>query len=182
MASPDPHPTSLTDGSDSPASAAKTSSGLKMVAIVVGLTIGLALVTLILQRPMPVDPTPWMHDVDAAIAQAAAQNKIVLVYATADWCPPCRDMKRYVWPRPDIQQAIQARYLPVKIDLTRAQSLSVPQARWVQRLEIEPIPAVYRLDVQGNRLDQRIGGQSPQAFLAWLVSAVDSRSPQVPRP
>lgn len=154
----------------------RTSGSLKAVAIVIGLMIGLLLATLISHRPMPPDPTPWQKEIDQAIAQAAQENKIVLLYATADWCPPCREMKRYLWPTPQVQQLLAERYLPVKLDLTDAGSLSPAQNEWIARLKIEPIPALYRINGQGQPIDQRIGLQETEQFLSWLRSPAPAPS------
>ena len=43
--------------------------------------------------------TNWRSDLTAALENAAAQDKPVLAYFTAEWCPPCQIMKREVWPR-----------------------------------------------------------------------------------
>lgn len=64
-------------------------------------------------RPATID---WFKgDLDAAFAAAAAQHKPVFLYWGAEWCPPCHDLKAYVFSRSDFQQKMR-QFIPVYLD------------------------------------------------------------------
>jgi thioredoxin-related protein len=56
-----------------------------------------------------------LGNVDAALKEAAATNKPVLLYWGAVWCPPCHQLKAYVFNRPDFIERTRS-FVPVYLD------------------------------------------------------------------
>ena len=54
-------------------------------------------------------------DIDRAFAQARAQNKPVLLYWGASWCPPCNQLKATLFNRQDFA-ALSQSFVAVHVD------------------------------------------------------------------
>jgi thiol:disulfide interchange protein len=87
----------------------------------------------------------WRTDLPAALAEAKATGRPVLVDFYADWCPPCIAMKHDVWPDAEVGRALTARYIPVQVDVDRDPAAAA-------RYRIEGIPTVLVLDAEGEVL------------------------------
>lgn len=94
---------------------------------------------------VPESPIKWQHDWTTARAMAQDQGKPILAVFGADWCPPCRTMKREVWPDAEVAAAVEQGYVPLYVDVDESS-----QAELVARYGVRGIPAVLVLDAQGN--------------------------------
>lgn len=96
------------------------------------------------------DPAPpasaiaWRTDFEAALAEAAATGKPVLVDFTASWCPPCKVMKHEVWPDGNVAAAVDDGYIPLLVDVDEPRNAAV-----AQRYGIVGIPTILVLDAEG---------------------------------
>ncbi|MCX5682415.1 MAG: thioredoxin family protein, partial [Planctomycetota bacterium] len=73
----------------------------------------------------PATPTvriEWQIDLPAAIAKAAAADRVVLIYFHADWCQPCRLMNDMTFINRTVAMYIGQNFVPVKVDDTRETS------------------------------------------------------------
>ena len=69
-----------------------------------------------------------------------ASQKRTLVYFGADWCPPCKVMKRDVWPADEVEAAVDQHYDAVYVDADERQDLMI-------RFGVQYLPTVLVLDV-----------------------------------
>jgi thiol:disulfide interchange protein len=68
------------------------------------------------QSAQPVADIAWFDgSIDAAFAAAAAEHKPVFLYWGARWCPPCHELKAYVFSRPDFRDRMR-QFVPVYLD------------------------------------------------------------------
>lgn len=58
----------------------------------------------------------WQNNLENAKRLAAQSNRLVLVHFWAPWCKPCMRLEREVFNQPDVQQAIEAAFVPVRLN------------------------------------------------------------------
>lgn len=109
----------------------------------------------------------WLHDLDAGVDAADASGKPIFVLYTADWCPPCRELKRNVLSDPHIDAFLRQNYVRVKMDLTNRRG---PDARTASEFGITGIPTVILYDRRGVEIDRVTGGGALTQWL-WAQSA-----------
>lgn len=103
----------------------------------------------------------WQTNLDAARQMAAQSNRLLLLHFWSETCEPCARMERDVFSRPEVAAALEANYVPVKINVRQfpmtAQHFSV--TAWPTELVVTP---------QGQVLDRSVGYQPPAAYLGRL--------------
>jgi protein disulfide-isomerase len=106
--------------------------------------------------------TYWLDDMDRAVETARASGKPMLVFYTADWCPPCRQLKGGPLKDSKVKSFIVENYVPVKVDLT---DRTGPGARSAAETGVTGIPTMIVYDAEGEETDRLVGGEIVE-FLA----------------
>ncbi|MFO7692178.1 MAG: thioredoxin family protein [Vicinamibacterales bacterium] len=114
----------------------------------------------------PASAIVWQTDLDAALAEARASNKRVLVDFYADWCPPCVAMKHDVWPHPEVARAVDAGYVPLLVDADRDTVLGA-------RYQVSAIPTLLLLDADGRIVKRHDGFLPRSGMLRFLSEAAE---------
>jgi len=112
-------------------------------------------------------PLAWIENVDAALQQAAAQRRLVLVHFWSDNCPPCVGVERNVLSRPEVQQAIQANFIPVKIKVDNQPAVA-------ERFRVDRWPTDLILLPDGQELVRSVSSQDPARYTAFLARAASA--------
>ncbi len=86
-------------------------------------------------------------DLDQAVAEAEAQGKPVMLDFYADWCVSCKEMERYTFPDPAVQQAMQD-YVLLQADVTANDAED--KALMQERFGIPGPPAMMFFDSSGE--------------------------------
>lgn len=102
----------------------------------------------------------WLTDYDAALAQARADGKPVVIDFFATWCGPCKMMERDTFTDANVQKRV-ADFVPLKIDVDR-------QPEIAQRYGIEGLPTTMVVDAEGKPVTTAVGYLDPERFLKVL--------------
>ncbi len=127
-------------------------------------------------KGLPSTNLPWISaasdaEIDAAFAQAVRQNKPVLMYWGASWCPPCNQLKATLFNRQEFAN-LARQFVPVHVDGDR------PGAQRVSsRFKVSGYPTVV-LFTPGRQEITRLPGEAdaPQV-LAVLGSGLGGGRP-----
>ena len=107
---------------------------------------------------------PWQTWSEAPFAQAKAENKLVLVDLSAEWCGFCKKMDATTWRDPKVLAAIEKDYVPVKIVDEKDPELAARYRDYGR-------PAIIIMDADGTELMHKRGYMKPQ-WMEWLLQAV----------
>ncbi|MEK6787915.1 MAG: protein-disulfide reductase DsbD [Pseudomonadota bacterium] len=105
--------------------------------------------------------------VDAAIAQAAREQRPVIVDVFADWCVSCVEMERKVLILPEIQ-ALLAPGVRIKFDITET---TEAQLNWMQREKLIGPPAFLFWNAQGRQQPGLMGESNQKTFESSVKNA-----------
>jgi YHS domain-containing protein len=112
----------------------------------------------------------WRASYDAALNEALATKRPLLIHFYGQQCPPCRKMEREVLHQPDVVALLKDRFVAVKID---AGSAGNPEAaRLVPRFGVHGLPCDVILDpMSGKVLSQTEGFQDLSRYQTAAVRA-----------
>lgn len=113
---------------------------------------------------VPPNDIAWANTYASAQQQATESGKPVILYFTGTWCVPCRIMKRQVWADEEVMKLVNAKFIPVAIDVDNPENVEV-----MTRYKVGGPPVTIVTDSVGNALDWRAGGISKAEFIE-LVS------------
>lgn len=102
----------------------------------------------------------WGTDFEAAMAEAAATNRKILIAFHTDDCPPCVVMERTVLNTARVQDALEG-FILLMLDPFR-------QREPAGRLRVHATPTYVVLDGSGRLLARAEGYQSAQQFVKFL--------------
>ena len=109
----------------------------------------------------------WADGMPAGQQLAQEADKPMVVLFTAGWCPPCQSLKKNVLAKGEVNDALQAGFVPVQIDLTD-RSANNPNLAVAQQYGVQSIPTVIAMTSDGEPIGAYGGGDSVTTFTGWL--------------
>ena len=143
-----------------------------------GLGVGLVTIGLLgarsttCSRPRATSSSPGSRDETAALADARAAGRPVLVDFSADWCTPCKELDVKVFAQREVAE-VMTRFTLLRVDMSNAND--VPALGEISRsYDAETLPAVRVVSPEGKILAKLVDGDLPQAdrFREKLVAAL----------
>jgi len=121
------------------------------------------------------------RDVDAALAKARIEHKLVLIDLGGNWCGDCRVLSGLMQ-LPEMQRFIEAHYVVVNVDVGRFnRNLEIP-GRWnaAQDMKLGGVPALLVVDPDTDKLIdsghiaalQDAHHMDPQTIAGWFAQWV----------
>ncbi|MBA4149798.1 MAG: thioredoxin family protein [Verrucomicrobia bacterium] len=121
----------------------------------------------------------WTTDVYAALKQAQAQDKGILINFTgSDWCGWCIKLKSEVFDQPDFQKFAASNLILVEVDFPRKKALpaelKAANKKLAENYKITGYPTILLLDKYG-RIRKKSGYKAggPQNYINFLTEAPD---------
>jgi len=115
----------------------------------------------------------WRNDHDAALAEAKASGKPILIDFTAEWCAACHEMEKLTYTDASVIETADG-FVTVMIDCTQAAD---PQIKALQaRYGVSGLPTVALVDTQGNQVDTVIGFVEAPDFLKRLKAVLPQKA------
>lgn len=112
---------------------------------------------------VPSNDIAWVADFATAQRQAEREDKPVILFFTGKWCVPCNFMKRRVWADDEVAATVNARLVPVTIDID-----TTDMAALFDRYPVRVTPTTIVTDPQGVILQRVEGEISRLQFLEML--------------
>ena len=100
------------------------------------------------------------HDVTfkKARAQAEAEDKLVFLYFTTDWCAPCRVLETTTFMQPEVVAWIAEHTVAIKVD-------GDLQPSYTKRYKVKTYPTQLYVSPDGTLLERVVGQVDDEAFL-----------------
>ncbi|MDA1049930.1 MAG: thioredoxin family protein [Planctomycetota bacterium] len=107
------------------------------------------------------DRVPWITDLRQAREVAERQNRLVLLHFWREDCPPCKQLERNVFNRPEFVRSLTTGYVPVKIN-------SAEQPRLVEFYNIVSVPTDVIVTPEGREVQRFPSAQDSNQYIAML--------------
>ena len=112
-------------------------------------------------RPRATTPVAWGHDLNAALAQAKATGRKVLIDFEATWCGPCKTMDEWIWTDAEVAARLSDGFVGVKLDGDTEKAL-------VTRFNVGGYPTMIVLDAAGKEAQRASGYLSSKEAIEFL--------------
>ena len=92
----------------------------------------------------------WRTDAAAAEREAASAKRPLLVFFSAEWCMPCKEMERRSFSDPAVAALIARRFVPLLVDVTNDDDARATALR--DRFAVKALPTLVVRDGKDERL------------------------------
>jgi thioredoxin-related protein len=106
------------------------------------------------------------RELDAALTEAEAVGKPVMIHFTAEWCGWCKKMKSEVYQRPELAAALHEDFVTAMVDTDRRPDLKV-------RYGVQGLPTIWFLTSAGEGITYIPGyvdAATFQTVLRWIAT------------
>ena len=97
------------------------------------------------------------------LAMAEKENKEVILHFGADWCLPCKQMKRMTYPNSIVKQKIEEGYLPFEVDVDFFWGMDI-----AENFGVTKYPTIILLRPNGKEKTRHEGYLGPREMYRLL--------------
>jgi thioredoxin-related protein len=102
-----------------------------------------------------------------ALVRGEREQRLVLAFFTADWCPQCSALKKGALADSRIRAWIDEHAVPAYVDVTKAQSGDMDSKVLLARYRVEALPTIVILEKR-HELGRITGNIPRRDLLKWL--------------
>lgn len=117
--------------------------------------------------PEPAETTgetiDWVSDYHLGIKQSVEKNRAAMLFFTADWCPPCVELKKHVFSDPKVVTASKA-LVNISIDVDAYRNV-------MREYRVRGIPAIFFFTPQDRKLKKFDGLRSVKNLVKQMNTA-----------
>ncbi len=110
----------------------------------------------------------WVKSHAEGLRQAEESGKPALVYFTADWCAPCVELKKYIWPDRRVVEASK-KLVMIYVDVDEDPGTFAAYG-------VRGVPAIFFLSPEGERVTAFSGDRSAANLSRQMKTAAESFS------
>lgn len=103
----------------------------------------------------------FQGDWKAALAEAKKLDKIIFVDAYAEWCGPCKQMAKNVFPNEEVGNFFNKHFISMQIDMERGMGLE-----FAKEFPVRAYPTLFFINGDGKLVHTIVGAQSVDALLS----------------
>jgi thiol:disulfide interchange protein len=103
----------------------------------------------------------WESNYQAGMQQAKQENKAVLLFFTATWCPPCNQMKKTTFKDATVKAFIESKFVPIYLDDDKEKALS-------SQYDVQFLPTYCVLKPDGSVAGRFSGYYQADGFVGEL--------------
>lgn len=103
----------------------------------------------------------WLTSPTAAVAAAAKEQRLIVVYVTGSYCSHCRRMDRDTWADRSIQRTVGSGFIPLKLEAER-------DAETIERLGVQGVPVTLIVGSDRRIRSTAKGYVEPRQLQNWL--------------
>jgi YHS domain-containing protein/thiol-disulfide isomerase/thioredoxin len=118
----------------------------------------------------PNDGMAWQTNLEDAKRIAAQNNKLVLVHFWSPSCVPCKQLEKNVLSNPQVQQTIQARFVPIKLNADEHPTTA-------KQFGITRLPSDLIITPSGQIVGRMLSPPTPDVYLQQLAIAASGTGP-----
>ncbi|BAO77341.1 thioredoxin family protein [Winogradskyella sp. PG-2] len=112
---------------------------------------------------VPSNAITWTNNFESAQKLAIKADKNIMIFFTADWCSPCRIMKREVFADNEVKKAMDSKIVSLEIDID-----IINNQELVKQYNIGATPTTIFINPQGDVIDYAVGKVEKSKFLEML--------------
>ena len=124
----------------------------------------------------PAQKLSWSYDEQAAFAEAAKEEKGVMIDISAKWCTPCQELEANTFSDQEVYKAITEKYIPLKLDVSDG---SAKDDAITDKYDAPTLPAVLFLTSSGKELGRVDDNIPADEFLKAMENAETSSNGEV---
>lgn len=107
-------------------------------------------------------------DYQTAIDKATMQNKPVMLHFYANWCPPCKKMRKVTFGNKELAELLNTHFINIKLNVD-TQEGRIQSAKY----NIEGFPVVILFNTQGEMVYRQTGFQEASAIIPVVKSILN---------
>ncbi|NBC04538.1 MAG: DUF255 domain-containing protein [Bacteroidetes bacterium] len=131
--------------------------------------------------PQEIENAPEWIPLETAQAQAANEDKLIMIDIFEVGCQFCRAMEREVYPSPSVRAVLDRDFVPVKINghsenMITYNGEQMTEQQFASKMGVTAYPFTVIMDSEGNVIDSRRGYMNIVNFSSFLRSTAEKKA------